>query len=305
MGDYSSKKPILRIERNGRPNTFSPDAIFDWNAEDTASTLSECWPKDWLPLDFPRARISAINYDTDPHLWGPLWRSKRSRLDLVQRADEMIKLLVEHRIGVNRPIVWIGHSKGGLYVKQIIVNALANNSAKTDPLWESTRSILFYSVPHRGSPLANLNLPFLKQSIEMIEIRRSTRERGRCTVIVINQIIPPDFPHIIKLHEAFVKLCTDGTLDVDVFSFLELKETKLSVFYLRIIDFISGGNQPRVGSLCSRFQIARFHFRSRDRRPLRPAVGPFQRVQAAASELHSVQATRQHDQQSAGTEQNY
>lgn len=26
--------------------------------------ISQCWPKDWLPLDFPSARVCAMNYDT-------------------------------------------------------------------------------------------------------------------------------------------------------------------------------------------------------------------------------------------------
>lgn len=168
-----SKKQILRIDRNEKNNNLTFDGIFDWNTENVSKSLSECWPKDWLPIDFPNARISAINYDTDPYLWGPLWVPRQYRTNLVHRANEMIKLLVKHRIGVDRPIVWIGHSKGGLYIKQIIVNALTENSVETQSIWQSTKSILFYSVPHRGSPLANLNLPFLKQSIEMIEIRRS------------------------------------------------------------------------------------------------------------------------------------
>lgn len=46
-----------------------------------------------------------------------------------------------------------------------------------DPLWtalsKQTRGILFYSVPHRGSPLANLNLPLLRQSIELTEVQKS------------------------------------------------------------------------------------------------------------------------------------
>lgn len=173
MNDVKSKKHILRIDRNAKNNNFPLDGIYDWNTENVSKTLSECWPKDWLPIDFPNARISAINYDTDPYLWGPLWLPRQYRTNLVHRANEMIKLLVKHQIGVNRPIVWIGHSKGGLYIKQIIVNALTENLDETRSIWQSTKSVLFYSVPHRGSPLANLNLPFLKQSIEMIEIRRS------------------------------------------------------------------------------------------------------------------------------------
>lgn len=135
-------------------------------------SLSQCWPKDWLPLDFPTARICAINYDTDPHLWRPIWYQSRKRSSLAIRAMKMIRILVEHKIGVDRPIIWVGHSKGGLYIKQIIVNAHECNAFW---LWKSSRAVLFYSVPHRGSPLADLNLPLLTRSIEMIEIQKSKK----------------------------------------------------------------------------------------------------------------------------------
>lgn len=164
--------------RQQHTNAFIEDVR---DSSDTASaanklfidSITECWPKDWLPYDCPNVRISAINYDTDPHLWRPIWYPSRKRTNLMSRANKMIKLLVENRIGENRPIVWVGHSKGGLYIKQIIVSAHMSQMPDLRCLWQSTRGVLFYSVPHSGSPLADLNLPFLTQSIEMIEIRKS------------------------------------------------------------------------------------------------------------------------------------
>lgn len=142
----------------------------------TIEQLSQCWPKDWLPLDFPTARVCAINYDTDPHLWRPIWYESRKRSSLAIRAMKMIRILVDHKIGVERPIIWVGHSKGGLYIKQIIVNAHECNAIW---LWKSSKAVLFYSVPHRGSPLADLNLPLLTRSIEMIEIQKSENQNDK------------------------------------------------------------------------------------------------------------------------------
>lgn len=39
---------------------------------------SDCWPKDWLPLDCPNVRVIALNYTTDV-LWRPVWIKKRNR----------------------------------------------------------------------------------------------------------------------------------------------------------------------------------------------------------------------------------
>ena len=40
---------------------------------------SNCWPRDWLPVDCPDARVIALNYSTDPYLWRPVWIKKRNR----------------------------------------------------------------------------------------------------------------------------------------------------------------------------------------------------------------------------------
>lgn len=39
-------------------------------------------------------------------------------------------------------------------------------------LYLQTKAMMFISVPHRGSSLANFNLPFVRQSVELLEIRR-------------------------------------------------------------------------------------------------------------------------------------
>lgn len=56
-----------------------------------------------------------------------------------------------------------------------------------------------------------------------------------------NSIFVTDFPSIIDLHRRFVALCRNGTFNINVFSFIEMELTQLSVLYLRIIDVISGG----------------------------------------------------------------
>lgn len=164
---------------------------------------------------------------------------------------KMIRILVAHNIGVNRPIIWIGHSKGGLYIKQIIVNAHECNAIW---LWRSSRAVLFYSVPHRGSPLAALNVPLFERSIEMIEIQNSKSYLliwfcERCASceykqinLTFNSIGQTDFSTIMELHRRFIKLCREGILPLDIFSFIEMKFTELSIFYMRIIGLDSGGN---------------------------------------------------------------
>lgn len=161
----------------------------DVNTDDTDdsrdSGYSRCWPGDWLPLDCPGVRVIAVNYTTDPYLWRPLWIRKRNRTTLAERAREMTELLTEHGVGVGRPIVWVGHSKGGIFIKQIMVDAWESGKATVAPLWRSARGCVFYSVPHRGSPLADFNLPLVRQSVELVEIKKSETSGEEFSVMLL------------------------------------------------------------------------------------------------------------------------
>lgn len=155
--------------RNVKPPKLSPN---DPN-------YSKCWPGDWLPIDCPGVRVMALNYTTDQHLWRPLWKKKEARTNLIQRAREMTELLIKHRVGYGHPIIWVGHSKGGLFIKQIIVDAWESGRPAAAPFWRSARGVFFYSVPHRGSHLASIKAPLLLRSVELIDIEKSKFSKKR------------------------------------------------------------------------------------------------------------------------------
>ncbi|CAG9789880.1 unnamed protein product [Diatraea saccharalis] len=83
---------------------------------------SSCWPRDWIKEDYPDARVISINYTSDPYLWRPLWIKESKRLRLHERAEQMTKQLLDLRVG-DKPVIWVGHSKGGLFIKQIYCEA--------------------------------------------------------------------------------------------------------------------------------------------------------------------------------------
>lgn len=152
-----------------------PDSSASTESSQRSAEYSRCWPGDWLPLDCPGVRVIAVNYTTDPYLWRPIWIRKRNRTSLAVRAREMMELLTDIGVGVGHPIVWVGHSKGGIFAKQMMVDAWESGKAALAPLWRSSRGCVFYSVPHRGSPLADFNLPLIRQSAELKEIKKSKR----------------------------------------------------------------------------------------------------------------------------------
>lgn len=198
-------------------------------AANTDPDYSKCWPGDWLPLDCPGVRVIALNYTTDPYLWRPVWVKKHNRSSITERTREMTELLLEHGVGVGHPIVWVGHSKGGLFIKQILVDAFECGRVAVANLWRSSRGVFFYSVPHRGSPLADFNLPLLRQSLELKEIQLNC-------------------PLVMELHRRFVALYRTGHLNIKVFSFVETALTFMSVLFLRIVGVDSA--DPGIGEVC-------------------------------------------------------
>ncbi|XP_063911672.1 protein SERAC1-like isoform X2 [Zophobas morio] len=191
--------------------------------------FSQCWPQDWLPKDCPGVRVIALNYTTDV-LWCPVWKKKRQRTDMVERSDEMIDSLRQLGVG-NQPIIWVGHSKGGLFIKQIIMNAWERHRDHPEKfrIFQNSKGIMFYSVPHKGSVLADFTLPLLRRSVELIEIQRNCE-------------------FVLDLHRRFLDLCRKGYLEADIFSFIETSFTLMSFVYLKIVAYESA--DPGVGVKC-------------------------------------------------------
>ncbi|EDV91446.1 uncharacterized protein LOC122322345 isoform X2 [Drosophila grimshawi] len=190
---------------------------------------SKCWPGDWLPLDCPGVRVIAVNYTTDPYLWRPLWKRKEPRSSLIQRSREMASLLMQHRVGHGHPIIYVGHSKGGLFIKQLIVDAWESGRPAMRPLWRSARGCFFYSVPHRGSHLASIKAPLLSRSVELLEIEKNNK-------------------YLLDLHRRFAGLYHMGHLKIEVFSFVETALTLMSVLFMRIVGVDSA--DPGFGEVC-------------------------------------------------------
>jgi hypothetical protein len=189
---------------------------------------SKCWPRDWLPKDCPGVRVIALNYTTDPYLWRPLWVTKRNRTCMLERSREMMDHLKKLGVGKN-PVVWVGHSKGGLFVKQMIVDAFESGDDILSGFYGNTRGIMFYSVPHRGSPCADINLPLLRQSVELTEVQK-------------------DCPEVLELHAKFLSLINNKQLEAEIFSFIETVQTFMTFLYIQIVSTESA--DLGIGEVC-------------------------------------------------------
>ncbi|KAH0544281.1 hypothetical protein FGG08_001544 [Glutinoglossum americanum] len=114
----------------------------------THPTTGAFWLKDFLPLDVPGVRIMTFGYNATAAFGNSISDFKDHAIDLLgslvdkrQKDDE-----------VQRPLVFIAHSLGGIIVKQALT------SARIDPKYRSihehTVGIIFLGTPHQGSKVA-------------------------------------------------------------------------------------------------------------------------------------------------------
>lgn len=187
-----------------------PEEKLEFEKEfDNDDSYTYCWPKDWLGRDCKNVRVIGINYETSLSMWTPLCPSEKEKLSLTERSDEIAQKLIMSEVG-NRPVVWITHSMGGLIVKQILLKACESSDPELRKLCQRTRGVVFYSTPHNGSKMANLN-----QAISLI-----------LWPSVVVQELKENSPKLKEMHEKFLKLAEE--LQMRVITFVETKSTVVS-----------------------------------------------------------------------------
>ena len=134
-----------------------------------------CWPRDELPRHleaksiFPR--IMTIGWDAD------VWFRPPKSID--SPWDNMQKEFQEARFGcANRPIAFIGHGLGGLFIKQIVAG-ITLGGLDTQNFENPIRACFFFAVPHHGkngtSDYAEMLAKMQALSHNGIELGETTR----------------------------------------------------------------------------------------------------------------------------------
>jgi len=119
----------------------------------TATGADEPWPKSLLGKDIERARIITYGYDADVvHLTRPAGQNT-VREHAQNLVNDLASLRRDSRI-VNRPIIFVAHSLGGLVCQDALL--LCNNPSEDAQrgILQSTRAIAFLGTPHAGADLA-------------------------------------------------------------------------------------------------------------------------------------------------------
>ncbi|CAM6108809.1 unnamed protein product [Calypogeia fissa] len=113
------------------------------------------WAQTWLVEKFSDARILSVSYNGVIKSWD------NRIIDSYILGENLVSDLLDAKIGQGsyRPVVLVGHSFGGLVVKQICASAsremsgLNRNSDRRHQLTallESIQGMFFYSTPHNG-----------------------------------------------------------------------------------------------------------------------------------------------------------
>ncbi|KAB2580327.1 hypothetical protein DBV05_g1295 [Lasiodiplodia theobromae] len=108
------------------------------------------WLRDALTIDIPMARMMIYGYDTS--LVRSISFQNLANLGRALQAD--LKIIRNSNRG--RPIIFVGHSLGGLVLKEAIIKMKEGNTDEDCEILQSTSAFLFFGVPHEGMAIESL-----------------------------------------------------------------------------------------------------------------------------------------------------
>ncbi|XP_003419248.1 protein SERAC1 [Loxodonta africana] len=229
------------------------DQVLMEKASEGEDRYTTCWPKTWLARDCPALRIISVEYDTSLSDWRA--RCPMERKSIAFRSSELLRKLRAAGVG-DRPMIWVSHSMGGLLVKKMLVEASKKPEMST--LINNTRGMIFYSVPHHGSRLAEYSVNYRYLLFPSLEVKELSKDSPALKALqddflefakdknfqVLNfvETLPTYVGSMIKLHVVPVESADLGIGDlipVDVNHLNICKpKTKDAFLYQRTLQFI-------------------------------------------------------------------
>ncbi|KAL1836742.1 hypothetical protein VTJ49DRAFT_4717 [Mycothermus thermophilus] len=125
------------------------ERIRSWTRKDPETNEETLWLRDMLPQEMPRVRAMTFGYNAS--VVGNT--SVNGIRDNARSLLEALRLLRDNDGSKGRPIVFLGHSLGGIIIKQALCTANIEQRKFGDIL-TSTRGIVFFGTPHRGTDAA-------------------------------------------------------------------------------------------------------------------------------------------------------
>ena len=138
------------------------DAFKTWSND---KNHENSWPY-WLGKEFQNIGMWSIGYAASPvklpRFLSPLlkwWPNLGQSMSLPYRGKQLLDKLQLNGVG-QRPILFIGHSLGGLVTKQILRSSRdtvgdAPDRVRLKQVAQNTRGVMFLATPHWGADLAS------------------------------------------------------------------------------------------------------------------------------------------------------
>ncbi|KAF8245681.1 TPR-like protein [Wilcoxina mikolae CBS 423.85] len=168
------------------------------------------WLRDILHKDFPGFRIFTWGYESD------LKHDNTSVSSIMNFSRQLLTAVHAARDGdetaKHRPIIFIGHSLGGLVIKQALVDAAQGRSENDRAILLSCVGLFLFGVPNRG--LNNNNLLSLVKENKMAPFIHNLMEGSEL---------------LHTLHVAFLRSYKETLKSCYVVSFYETRDTKTVV----------------------------------------------------------------------------
>ncbi|KAN0102725.1 hypothetical protein V8E51_011038 [Hyaloscypha variabilis] len=134
------------------PTNTKDHAVATW----TDSKSGHLWLRDALPDSQPSARVLLYSYNSSPALGNDKDR-------FIWQANDFLECLrLNRRKDPNLPLIMVGHSLGGILIKQALINA--QNNLKYKDIKQATFGLMFFGTPHSG-PTDDLKVKFGKACV--------------------------------------------------------------------------------------------------------------------------------------------
>jgi len=167
------------------------------------------WLRDALPKTLPKARILTYGYDT------ALLRNK-SKESIRDLAKVFLDALAGFRYGTKtqqRPLCFIGHSLGGVVLKEALAIADINQNADSHEVVLSTYGLILLGVPNLG-----LRHPQLMTMVEGNPNQQFVRD------LVVDEDEAPS-PYLNELTAKFSRVCSRVTPPFHIVSYYETERS--------------------------------------------------------------------------------
>ncbi|KAG1695139.1 hypothetical protein DVH05_020780 [Phytophthora capsici] len=145
---------------NAQQSDYDVDIVFvhgllgcpfsTWTCGEEEDTV---WAQQWLLEDIKEEglnpRVLSVGYDSQLLASGSAWKP----MCFEETGSEILTQLNAARVGCDRPVVFVTHSLGGILLKQVLMASKAENSEESS-LVDNVNGVVFFGVPHHGSPVA-------------------------------------------------------------------------------------------------------------------------------------------------------